>query len=284
MPDAAEIPPKLGIIAGNGSLPIDIVRRCQETGRPCFVLAIQDEADPEGLAGVDHVWFRMGAASTAIRHLKERGVREVVMAGGVRRPSLASLFPDWRAAKFFARIGLRALGDNGLLTAVKREFEAEGFTVVGAHSILGDRVARYGIFGRITPDAQAMADIGHGYRIVKLLGDLDIGQAAVVQQGLVLGVEAIEGTDALLGRVGDLRREGPGGVLVKAKKPNQDDRLDLPSIGAKTVELAHAAGLRGIAVEAGGSLVLDLAALTARADALGLFVIGVRDGDWPEQQ
>ena len=262
MPEGAKALPKLGIIAGNGSLPLDIIKRCRETGRPVFVLAVQDEADPQGLVGVDHVWFRMGAAATAIRHLRDNGVAEVVMAGGVRRPSLTSLRPDWRAAKMFARIGLRALGDDGLLTAVKREFEAEGFKVVGAHSILGDRVAKTGLFGRIAPDAQAEADIAHGFRIVRALGDLDIGQAVVVQQGLVLGVEAIEGTDALLGRVGDLRRDGPGGVLVKAKKPNQDVEVDLPSIGPRTIELAHQAGLRL-------ELVID------KADRLGLFVIGV---------
>ena len=275
MPEGAKALPKLGIIAGNGSLPLDIIKRCRETGRPVFVLAVQDEADPQGLVGVDHVWFRMGAAATAIRHLRDNGVAEVVMAGGVRRPSLTSLRPDWRAAKMFARIGLRALGDDGLLTAVKREFEAEGFKVVGAHSILGDRVAKTGLFGRIAPDAQAEADIAHGFRIVRALGDLDIGQAVVVQQGLVLGVEAIEGTDALLGRVGDLRRDGPGGVLVKAKKPNQDVEVDQPSIGPRTIELAHQAGLRGVAVEAGGSLVLGLELVIDKADRLGLFVIGV---------
>ena len=275
MPEGAKALPKLGIIAGNGSLPLDIIKRCRETGRPVFVLAVQDEADPQGLVGVDHVWFRMGAAATAIRHLRDNGVAEVVMAGGVRRPSLTSLRPDWRAAKMFARIGLRALGDDGLLTAVKREFEAEGFKVVGAQSILGDRVAKTGLFGRIAPDAQAEADIAHGFRIVRALGDLDIGQAVVVQQGLVLGVEAIEGTDALLGRVGDLRRDGPGGVLVKAKKPNQDVEVDLPSIGPRTIELAHQAGLRGVAVEAGGSLVLGLELVIDKADRLGLFVIGV---------
>jgi DUF1009 family protein len=276
MPEA-EAPPKLGIIAGSGALPLDIIARCRAIGRSFFVLAIQDEADAAALSGTDHAWFRLGAVDTGIRQLHENGVREVVMAGGVRRPSFANLRPDWRAAKMVARIGLRALGDDGLLTAIKKELEAEGFSVVGAHGLLGDYLAGVGPLGRILPDDQAMADIAHGFRIVKALGDLDIGQAAVVQQGLVLGVEAIEGTDALLRRAGDLRRDGPGGVLVKAKKPNQDVGHDLPSIGPKTVELAHGAGLRGVAVEAGGSLVLGRHTVIARADALGLFVIGVTE-------
>jgi hypothetical protein len=129
--------------------------------------------------------------------------------------------------------------------------------------------------GRHVPDAQAEDDIAVGFRVVRALGALDIGQAAVVQQGLVLGVEAIEGTDALIARCAALRREGPGGVLVKAPKPGQERRADLPAIGRRTVEAAAAAGLRGIAVEAGASFVLDRVATAAAADRAGLFVVGV---------
>jgi hypothetical protein len=125
------------------------------------------------------------------------------------------------------------------------------------------------------PDAQAEDDIALGFRVVRALGALDIGQAAVVQQGLVLGLEAIEGTDALIARCAALRREGPGGVLVKAPKPGQERRADLPTIGRRTVEAAAAAGLRGIAVEAGASLVIDHAAVAVAADRAGLFVVGV---------
>jgi DUF1009 family protein len=188
---------------------------------------------------------------------------------------LLSLRPDWRAAKFLARVGYRALGDDGLLKAIIREFEGEGFRVVGADAILSSAVAPVGPLGRHAPDAQAEDDIALGFRIVRALGALDIGQAAVVQQGLVLGVEAIEGTDALIARCAGLRREGAGGVLVKAPKPGQERRADLPTIGPRTVEAAAAAGLRGIAIEAGASLVIDRAALVAAADRTGLFVVGV---------
>jgi DUF1009 family protein len=186
-----------------------------------------------------------------------------------------SLRPDWRAAKFFARIGYRALGDDGLLSAVIKELEAEGFRVVGVDTILGGVLAPLGPFGRVAPDAQAEADIAHGLRVARALGSLDIGQAVVVQQGLVLGVEAIEGTDALLARCADLRRDGAGGVLVKVAKPNQERRADLPTIGVKTVTTAAAAGLRGIAVEAGSSIVIDREAVAAAADRAKLFVVGV---------
>src|SRR5262249_55287596 len=155
-----------------------------------------------------HAIVRLGAAAEGFRILRENGVEELVMAGPVRRPSLASLMPDWRAAKFFARIGLRALRDDGLLSAIIKELELEGFRVVGIESILGGLLAPKGPLGRIEPDEQARADIARGLEVARALGTLDIGQAAVVQQGIVLGVEAADGTDALIARAGSLRREG----------------------------------------------------------------------------
>ena len=207
--------------------------------------------------------------------LRENKVRELVLAGGVRRPSLASLRPDWRAAKFFARVGYRALGDDGLLSAVVAELEREGFRVIGPDQVLRAGLATEGPFGRISPDAQAVADIAHGARIARVLGGLDIGQAVVVQQGLVLGVEAIEGTDELIRRCAGLRREGPGGVLVKVEKPGQEQRADRPTIGPQTVALAAETGLRGIAVEAGATIVLDRGEVVEAADRAGLFVVGI---------
>jgi DUF1009 family protein len=266
--------PKLGIIAGSGTLPHKLVENCRETGRDCFVLAFEGETDPAAVEGVDHVWSRLGAAAKNFEIMRQAGVGELVMAGGIRRPSIAGLRPDWRAAQFFARIGLRALGDDGLLKAVVKELEREGFTLVGVESVLNDAVAPVGPFGQHRPDEQALADIAHGFEVAATLGALDIGQAVIVQQGMVLGVEAIEGTDQLIRRCGVLRRDGPGGVLIKAKKPDQERRADLPTIGPQTVEAAHEAGLRGIAVEAWSTLVIERETVTALADRLGLFVIG----------
>jgi UDP-2,3-diacylglucosamine hydrolase len=267
---------KLGILAGAGELPLRIIEACRATGRPVFVLAFEGAADPAVIADVPQAWVRLGAAADGLRLLRENGVEELVLAGGIERPSLFALRPDWRTAKFFARIGYRALGDDGLLKAVIHELEEEGFRVVGADSLLPQALAPEGPLGRLVPDAQAKADIARGFEIIRMLGTLDIGQAAVVQQGLVLGVEAIEGTDALLARAGGLKREGPGGVLVKAAKPGQERRADLPTIGLRTVANAAAAGLRGIAVETGASLVIDPKALAAAADRAGLFVVGVK--------
>ncbi len=272
---------KLGIIAGGGHLPAQLADACRREGRPCFVLALKGFCDPAWLSGgeIPHAWVRMGAAGEGFRHLHEAGVSEVVMAGPVRRPSLLDLRPDARAARFFARVGLRLLGDDGLLKSVIREIEEEGFSVIGVEDVLGaDILAPEGVLGRHRPDETAEEDIRRGLEVARGLGRLDVGQGCVVQQGLVLAVEAIEGTDAMLGRCGPLHREGPGGVLVKARKPQQERRADLPTIGTETVEAAAVAGLRGIAVTAGGALIVDRSSVVARADALGLFVIGVNDG------
>jgi UDP-2,3-diacylglucosamine hydrolase len=269
-------PPRLGIVAGGGGLPRRLVEACREAGRDVFVLALEGAAEPETVADVPHAWCPIGAAGRGLRLLRENEVKELVLAGGVRRPSLTSLRPDWRAAKFLARVGYRALGDDGLLSAIVAEFEREGFRVIGADRLLASGLATEGALGSLRPDAQGRADIEHGQRIARALGALDIGQAVVVQQGLVLGVEAIEGTDALLRRCAELRREGPGGVLVKIEKPGQEQRADRPTIGPQTVALAAEAGLRGIAVEADATIVLDRDEVVDAADRAGLFVVGVR--------
>src|SRR6516225_3155729 len=202
---------RLGIVAGGGQLPRRLVESCRASGRDVFVLALEGAAEPETVRGVPHAWCRMGAAVTGLSLLRENHVTELVLAGSVRRPSLVTLRPDWRAAKLFARIGY-----------------------------------------------------------------LDIGQAVVVQQGLVLGVEAVEGTDELLRRCAALRREGPGGVLVKVEKPGQERRADRPTIGHRTVVLAAETGLLGIAIEAEATIVLDRDEVIRTADRAGLFVVGIR--------
>jgi UDP-2,3-diacylglucosamine hydrolase len=266
----------LGIIAGSGGLPRRVIESCRAAGRPVFVLAFEGEADRETLAAVPHAWCRLGGAASGLDLLRANGVAELVLAGGVRRPSLSSLRPDWRAAKFLARVGYRALGDDGLLSAIVKELEREGFRVIGADQLLGEAALPEGPLGQVRPDAEAMADIVQGMRLARAIGALDIGQAVVVQQGLVLGVEAIDGTDALIRRCAALRRDGPGGVLVKAEKPGQESRADRPTIGPRTVRLAVASGLRGIAAQAGATLVVDRDEVIRLADASGLFVVGVQ--------
>jgi DUF1009 family protein len=269
-------PGPLGIIAGSGALPRRLAESCRATGRAVFILALEGAADQATVADVPHAWCRLGAAAAGLDLLRANAVTELVLAGGVRRPSLSALLPDWRAAKFFARVGYRALGDNGLLSAIVKELEHEGFRVGGGGDRQSaDNVLPEGPLGGYVPDEDARADIEHGIGVARALGALDIGQAVVVQQGLVLGVEAAEGTDELLRRCAGLRRDGPGGVLVKMAKPGQERRADLPTIGPQTVTLTAAAGLGGIAAEAAMTLVIDRADLVRAADEAGLFVVGV---------
>ena len=278
------MPPKLGILAGAGEMPARLIAACRRSGRDVFVLAFEGQTPPATVANVAHAWVRLGAVGQAIEHLHAAGVRDVVMAGAMRRPSLAELRPDRRAAVILARVGAALFGggDNRILSAIAGELEStEGFRVVGIESILTETLARPGLYGSVEPDDTARHDMTLGIEVARGLGAFDVGQGVVVQQGLVLAVEAIEGTDAMLARSRTLRRDGPGGVLVKVKKPGQDGRIDLPTVGVATVEAAHGAGLHGIAVEAGGALVIDAPAVAATADRLGLFVIGivvVKDG------
>lgn len=270
---------KLGIVAGGGSLPRQLVDHCRREGRPFALVCLKDFAVPEYFDTEECLWIRLGEAGKAARYFKENGVEEIVMIGPVRRPSLFQLRPDWWTAKFLMRIGFRALGDDNLLTSVIHFIEAEGFKIVGIHEIMSDILAAEGVFGKIGPDAQAQADIEHGIKIALGLGALDVGQSVVVQQGIVLGVEAVEGTDALIKRCGELKRPGPGGVLVKTKKPEQEQRADLPTIGVTTVVNAYEAGLCGIAVQAGKTLVADRQAVVQKADELGIFIAGVKIND-----
>lgn len=267
---------RIGIIAGGGSLPQKLIDACKRGQRDFFVLALQGQADKVFLGNVPHRWVRIGATDEAISILKEEHVDEVVMAGSVRRPGLLEMKPDWRTIQVFARLGLSALGDDVLLRAVAGELEKDGFKLIGAHEIEPALMTPEGLLTKKPPSLENNADLYYGINVIKTLGQLDVGQAAVVQQGIVLGVEAVEGTDALLKRCGKLRRKGRGGVLVKGCKPQQDKRMDLPVIGLRTVKMAHEAGLEGIAAEAGASLILDREAVAEAADKFGIFVTGFK--------
>jgi UDP-2,3-diacylglucosamine hydrolase len=267
---------KLGVLAGGGQLPVRVIEACRASGRDFFVLAFEGHTDPATVADTPHAWVRLGAVGEALRRLHEAKVEEVVLAGPVKRPSLDDLRPDWRGAMFLAKVGARAFGDDGLLSAVVKELENEGFRVVGADDVFGNLRTPAGPCGKLMPDAAADTDIRRGIEVLKTIGPLDIGQAVVVQQGVVLGIEAIEGTDALLDRCAALRRSGRGGALVKIAKPGQERRVDLPTIGPGTIQRAAAAGLTGIALEAGRSLIIDRAAVVGAADAAGLFIVGVK--------
>jgi len=270
------VPTKLGVLAGGGPLPARIVQSCLASGREVFVIAFEDETDPKTCEGVSHMWVPLGKVGATIKRLKAERCEEVVLAGPVRRPAFSKLKPDMRAIKLLGKIRKAAgQGDNAILSVLVEELESENFRVVGADELLSDVAAPGGNMSDRIPSESDQVDIALGARVAEALGALDVGQAVVVQQGVVLGVEAIEGTDALLKRCAALKREGNGGVLVKLRKPQQERRADLPTIGSDTVRCAAEAGLNGIAVEAGQSLILDRPEVVAEANRLGLFVVGI---------
>jgi len=267
--------PKLGIVAGRGDFPLRLARVCRSTGREPFVLALEGQAEPGDFAGFATAAIRMGAAGSALDLLRRARVSELTFAGNVARPPLRSIRPDRRASLFLGKVAMRSLGDDGLLRAIARELEAEGFRIISPADILQDATIPAGPCGAYLPDREGCADIARGIEVAAALGRADAGQAVVVQQGVVLAIEAAEGTDALIARAATIRREGPGGVLVKMAKPQQDRRLDPPIIGPATVRNASSAGLRGIAVESGGVLVLDRKDVIEEADVAGMFLVGV---------
>ncbi len=271
---------QLGILAGGGGLPFRLVDACEEKGIQPFIVAFEGQADPSLTAGHQHMWARMGAAGKVMNTLKSHNIRDIVLIGSIRRPTLAELTPDLKATEFFARIGWKALGDNDLLGALRKTLEEEGFRVHGVHKFAEDLLMDEGPIGKYRPKKGDWVDIERAVEVSIVLGTLDIGQSVIVQEGIVLGVEAIEGTDELMKRCKGLKRKGRGGVLVKTCKPQQDRDLDLPTIGPETVRNAVALGLSGIALHAGESLVIDSEDVVKLADKHKMFVIGIDPVDY----
>jgi hypothetical protein len=267
---------KLGVIAGAGPLPARIAAARIASGEAVHVVRLSGLADmvsefPGEEAGI-------AEAGKIIRSLKAAECDAVALAGVVRRPDFSKLKPDWRGAALIPTlVAAAARGDGAILSALVETFEGEGFLVVGADEAMNELIAAEGALGRLMPDQDALADIAKGAAVVAALGPYDVGQGAVVAGGLVLAIEAAEGTDAMLARCAALPaalRPAGRGVLVKRPKPQQELRVDLPTIGPETVRRAAGAGLCGVAVEARRAIIMDGAQTAAEADRLGLFVYG----------
>jgi hypothetical protein len=277
------MPEPLGVIAGGGSLPLRVVQAASAMGRPVHVVVLEGHGDPAAYVGQSHVTLRWGLAAQMLSWLKQHGVREVVLAGTVARPSLLSLRPDAASMKLIGRIGRAAFnGDDSILRAVMKVLGEEGFEVLGAQALLTGLLPEAALLAGPMPDDVARADIARGLAVCHAMGAVDVGQAVIVQQGLVLGVEAIEGTDALILRAGALKREGPAPILVKALKPTQSKLADLPTIGPKTVETARTAGLRGLAFQANGTILLERDATIAAAEAAGIFLLAFNPAEYSQ--
>ncbi len=276
--------PKLGILAGGGRLPADIIDICQRTGRPFYVIAFEGQAEQGLCDDVPHSCIRLGAGGQTLKTLRDHNVEEIILVGSIKRPGVAQLRPDMWGIKFLARSGAMALGDDGILTLLVRTLEQnEGFRVIGIDDIAQELLAPGGAIGVMIPSDVHQIDIRLAVAAAMDLGAKDIGQAAVARNGSVIGLEDSSGTDALLHRLSTQIKPGHHndlqGVLAKVAKPQQDRRADLPTIGVATVENAARAGLAGIVVEAAGSIVLERKKVAEMADQLGLFVVGIDTED-----
>jgi DUF1009 family protein len=268
---------RLGIIAGGGLLPEILVQRCRAAGRPVFVAALKGQGDAARFADAEVETFRLGAVGAIIKRLKSLDITEIVLSGAVQRPRAADLIPDLWSARFLARTKALGRGDDGLLTAILTALEErEGFRVLAPHELAPDLLTPTGALGARELSPDMAADLAAGIAGARSLGRRDAGQAVIAAGGRVVAWEGPEGTKAMITAAGPDAR---GGVLVKAMKPGQEARVDLPAVGPDTVDQALAAGLRGIAVEAGRSLTLDRGEIIRRADAAGVVVHGFTDAD-----
>ena len=267
--------PKLGIIAGGGELVAELCTSCRKQGREYFVIGINGNVDPNNLKESPHEIIHLGAIGRLIYEFRKQAVEEIVMVGSIQRPNWQEIRPDWRALKLFPRLLAGGQGDGDVLRVAITELENEGFCVIGIEQVLPDLLTPLGKVGRYSPSPQVQRDISLGLSIARTIGELDIGQAVVVQQGLVLGMEAAEGTDSLILRCGLLSKPGEKGTLVKIKKPGQDSRADLPTIGPDTIRRVQESGLGGIALQAFGSLIVERTKVVELADKCGIFVLGI---------
>ncbi|MBF0439123.1 MAG: UDP-2,3-diacylglucosamine diphosphatase LpxI [Magnetococcales bacterium] len=281
---------RIALVAGSGQLPLIFARALFHQGGSglAAVVAHEGETDPSLAQWADEIlWVKLGQFKRIVRYLERRGAKNVVLVGGITKARIWHARPDFLALRMVMK--LRGLDDDQLLRAVAGELETFGFTLRSVTDYLPELLAPVGCLSRRQPTALEWEDIRFGWRTAKALGDLDIGQGVVVRRNMVVAVEAMEGTDAMLTRAGSLVAGGGRGwaqgrnaVFVKVVKPRQDPRLDLPTIGPKTMETLANAGIPVAVVEAGGAMILDLEATCRAANHHNLVLLGVSGSDMEE--
>jgi DUF1009 family protein len=275
----------LAIICGGCSFPGAVADAVAARGRQPVMFGIKGWADPQVIGRYVHHWIAIGQAGRFFRLAKAENCREVLFIGTVLRPPIKELRLDWHTIRLMPRV-IRFFrgGDDKLLSGVAGVAESGGLRVVGVKDVAPELFVPEGVLGRHRPSDRDRTDIDRALKLIDALGPFDVGQAVAVANGHVIAIEAAEGTDHMLARISELRRLGrvtspPGvGVLVKAPKPGQDRRFDLPSIGPRTIELVAAAGLAGLAVTAGSTMIAEPEHAIATADNEQIFVVGVREG------
>jgi UDP-2,3-diacylglucosamine hydrolase len=284
-PSEAAAADPVAIICGGGSLPATVADALIAQGRGVVMFPMHGWANPGTVERYRHHWIHIGQFGRFSRLARSEGCRDLILIGTLIRPPIRHIRLDLETLRVMPRI-VRAYrgGDDHLLSGIGRILEDYGFRLLGAHEVAPQILAPPGPLGRCAPAPRDDADIARALALLAAIGPFDVGQGAVVANGHVLAVEAAEGTDHMLAHIAEMRRGGRirssvgAGVLVKAPKPSQDRRFDLPAVGPSTIEHVVAAGLAGLAVVAGGVIIAEPVRVTALADAAGLFVAGVRDG------
>jgi UDP-2,3-diacylglucosamine hydrolase len=279
---ALEISSPVGLIAAGGVMPFAVADSLIARGINPVLFALKGACDPVRVERFRHHWISVGQIGKAVKLFRAENCRDLVFIGTLVRPALSEIRLDWGTLRVLGRVWAAFRGgDDHLLSGIGRILEQDGFRMVGIRDVAPDLLMPEGCLTRAAPDEAAAADIAKGRDVLRALSPFDIGQAAVVIDGHVVGVEDIEGTDGLLARVARLRAEGriragaARGALVKAPKSGQDLRFDLPTMGPRTIEGAAAAKLAGIAIVAGNTIVVEPQTMIEAADAAGLFVTGL---------
>jgi DUF1009 family protein len=272
----------LALVCGGGVIPLVVAEAVRRSGRRVVLFPLRGWADPKAVEAFPHHWIHLGQVGHFLASARQEGCRDVVLIGTLLRPSFADLRLDWTALRLLPRVlAMFRGGDDRLIGSVVRILEERGLRLLGAHEVAPEILVPMGALTQRQPSARDQGDIDKALAVIHALGPLDVGQAAVVADGYVVAVEAAEGTDAMITRVAELRRIGrlktPRGigVLVKAPKPGQDHRFDLPSIGPRTIEGVAEAGLAGLAVAAGASIMADPGRVVALAEQKSLFLVGI---------
>lgn len=267
---------KICIIAGSGKLPKILADAARNKGFNPHIITIEDQHNI-ALNSFDHIEIKLGQLGKAIKYLQKNNISQICFAGKISRPATSKLQLDIEGIKFLASLGIKKLsgGDDELLNHVVKFFERHKIQVIAPNELCPEIAAEKGVLGKIKPLKGDVEDIKYGEDILKTLSPYDIGQAVIIENKYVLGVEASEGTDQLIKRIKSYKKEKDFGVLVKRAKINQHPKMDLPTIGMQTLKNVIASNLSGIAIEAGKTLIVDRKKLVAMADKHKIFIIGI---------
>ena len=266
---------KIAIVAGNGFLPVQIIEKCIDLGKPYFLLVVNGHGEEVLKKYNSDCVLHLNKIGKAIKYLKKNNIIEIIMIGAVNRPALKNMFPDLWTTKFLASISSKMLGDDKVLSNLAIALEKEGFKIIAPENILPNILSKKGVMGKVSPQESHLRDIKIGFEIARNIGKYDIGQSLVIEDGLIIALEAIEGTAAMINRASKYKKSRSSAILIKVLKYNQEKRIDRPTIGVKTIEQIAKSGFAGIVAEANEVLIIDYEKTIETADKNNIFIQGI---------